>query len=91
MNDIELFARLNGRLYRLVPVAEGKKTIKAVRNCLQCGSVFIPVRKDKKFCAGKCRAAYSREKRSGLWQTHCSELSMFHGGSLSSSGSADIS
>lgn len=66
MNDIELYAKLNGRLYRLVPVPEGKKALKAVRNCIQCGKPFIPKRKTKKYCGSNCRVAACRARKEVL-------------------------
>lgn len=59
---VTLYAEIDGELYKLVPVKK-KAKIKAVHNCEFCTGPFVPGRKDKRYCSGKCRAAASRARR----------------------------
>ncbi|MGH3274765.1 MAG: hypothetical protein ACRDNZ_10670 [Streptosporangiaceae bacterium] len=36
-----------------------------LRHCEQCGTVFVPRREHARFCSGRCRVAWNREKDAG--------------------------
>ena len=37
-----------------------------IRDCEQCGSLFVPRREHARFCSARCRAAWNREHRGDL-------------------------
>jgi anti-sigma B factor antagonist len=49
------------RVFDLLGLNPGDQNEADVRNCEQCGSVFVPRREHGRFCCARCRIAWNRE------------------------------